>query len=125
MIIGIGTDIVLVERIAASLQRGGDRFARRILTETEFADFSARQQPAAFLAKRFAVKEAAAKALGTGIGRGISFQDFEVSHDAMGRPLLHLSGGAAARLQLLGGNSAHLSLADEKDCALAFVVLEG
>ena len=123
MIIGIGTDIVQVSRIQQSLDRLGDAFARRVLTDSELATFKISRQPAAFLAKRFAAKEAAAKALGTGIGK-VAFQHLEVSNDALGAPKLKFY-GYARELQLLKAiNHLHLSLSDEKDNAVAFVVLE-
>ena len=123
MIVGIGTDIVQVSRIQQSLDRLGDAFAHRILTENELEIFKASNQPAAFLAKRFAAKEAAAKALGTGIGK-VSFQHLEVSNDALGAPKLKFY-GYAHELQLMKAiNHLHLSLSDEKDNAVAFVVLE-
>ena len=123
MIVGIGTDIVRIERIQQSLDRLGDAFARRILTETELQLFHNSKQPAAFLAKRFAAKEAAAKALGTGIGK-VSFQHLEVSNDVLGAPKLTFSGYALALQQHKGIESLHISLSDEKDNAIAFVVLE-
>jgi len=79
MTIAIGTDIVEIQRIASALERQGDKFVQRILTESEIAEYQARGNSVAFLAKRFAAKEAIAKALGTGIGRGISFQHMIVS----------------------------------------------
>ncbi|OED41107.1 holo-ACP synthase [Endozoicomonas sp. (ex Bugula neritina AB1)] len=123
MIVGIGTDIVQIERISASLEKLGDGFAKRILTETEFEIFRRSPQPAAFLAKRFAVKEAASKALGTGIGK-VSFQHLEVSNNALGAPVLTFSGYAAQLQKQRGITQLHLSISDEKDSAIAFVVLE-
>lgn len=124
MIVGIGTDIVEIKRVRDSLARGGERFAQRILTPSEFSVFSTHHHPEVFLAKRFAAKEAAAKALGTGIGRGVSFQHIEIIHDEMGRPLLQLCDGALARLAVLGGRHTHISISDEQLYATAFVVLE-
>lgn len=123
MVKAIGTDIVATARIEAALERSGRKFAQRILTELEMAQFDVASQPAAFLAKRFAAKEAAAKALGTGIGRGISWQQMRIEHDEMGAPLLILSGAAAQRQADLGSQKTHISIADELDQALAFVVL--
>lgn len=122
MIRGIGTDLVLVARIEAVLQRQGARFARRILTEAEFQRFAAHRQPARFLAKRFAAKEAILKALGTGLAGGLSWQHMQVDNDAAGAPLVSLSGVAAQRLQEGGGGRMLLSLSDEREQALAFVV---
>lgn len=123
MVKAIGTDIVATARIAAALERTGRKFAQRILTEFEMIQFDEASNPAAFLAKRFAAKEAAAKALGTGIGRGISWQQIHIEHDKLGAPLLVLSGAAARRQADLGSQTAHISIADELDQALAFVVL--
>ena len=130
MIVGLGTDIVEIARIEERIPAAGDeallscRLAKRVLTETEFALFVGSTQPGRYLAKRFAAKEAAAKALGTGIGRGVSFQHIEVSNNANGAPLVTFSDGAAERLAYLGGARAHLSIADEKHYATATVILE-
>lgn len=94
MIYGIGTDIVRVERMAANLQRFGDRFAHRILTKAEQADFAHSAKPAHFLARRFAAKEAAAKALGLGISEGLSFRQIGIGHDERGKPRLEYTGRA-------------------------------
>ena len=123
MIIGIGTDIVNINRIAESLERTGERLARRILTDAEFTIFQEKHNSAAFLAKRFAAKEAAVKALGTGIGR-VSWQDLHVSNNDQGAPLLTASGNAAEIMLERGATHLHLSLSDEEDVALAFVILE-
>lgn len=123
MVTAIGTDIVATARIEAALERTGRKFAQRILTEFEMTQFDAASNQAAFLAKRFAAKEATAKALGTGIGRGISWQQMHVEHDDMGAPLMILAGAAAQRQADLGSQKIHLSIADELDQALAFVVL--
>ena len=125
MICGIGTDIVAVERIEAALERHGVRLARRVLTEAEHAAFERAGGTAAFLARRFAAKEAAAKALGTGFSNGVTLRDLEVSHDGWGKPELTLHRGAAARAQALQACRAELSLSDERAYALAFVVLVG
>ena len=84
-ILGLGSDIVEIERIAGVIERSGDR-ARRVLSEAEWQQYQAHQQPVRFLAKRFAVKEAAAKAFGTGIRGGLAFNQFEVYNDALGKP---------------------------------------
>ncbi len=123
MIHGIGTDIVEVARMQRNLQRFGERFARRLLTEGEWADFQRSPRPAPFLAKRFAAKEAAAKAMGTGFRDGLSLRHIGVTHDALGRPELAFSGVAAELRQRLNIGLAHLSLADERDYAVAFVTL--
>ncbi|MBQ0799151.1 MAG: holo-ACP synthase [Porticoccaceae bacterium] len=122
MIIGIGTDLVRIERIEQAMARSGDCLAKRILRPEELAIYQDSRQPAHYLAKRFAAKEAASKALGTGIGK-VSWQDFLISNDEHGAPVLTLSGAAYTLLEAQGGNGALLSLSDERDHALAFVVL--
>jgi len=122
-VIGIGTDILEIKRIDEVLSRLGDRFVRRILTEQEQAEYRDSGQPARLLAKRFAAKEAIAKALGTGIGRGVSWQDMQVEHNDSGAPLVRLSGGALEVVQRRGGSRVELSLADEQDYVVAFAVL--
>lgn len=89
-ILGLGTDIVEIARIDAVIARSGDRLARRVLSDFEWAIWEQHQQPVRFLAKRFAVKEAAAKALGTGIRNGLAFNQFEVYNDELGKPKLRL-----------------------------------
>ncbi len=123
MIFGVGTDIVRVARIAGSLERHGARFAERILTEAELAEFAQAARPAPFLAKRFAAKEAAAKALGTGFSGGLSLRHIGVVHDARGRPGLVFTGEAARLAEALGIGEMHLSLSDEQEFAIAFVTL--
>jgi len=122
MIRGIGTDLVLVSRIDAVLERQGERFARRILTPAEFQRFASHRQPARFLAKRFAAKEAILKALGTGLANGLSWQHMQIDNDAAGAPLVRLTAVAALRLQEGGGGRMLLSLSDEREQALAFAV---
>ncbi len=130
MIVGLGTDIVEIARIEERIPAAGDeallscRLAKRILTEAELSIFVSSSQPGRYLAKRFAAKEAAAKALGTGIGRGVSFQHIEISNNANGAPLIAFTDGAAARLEEIGGKHAHLSIADEQRYATATVILE-
>ena len=123
MTIAIGTDIIEIKRIADALERQGDKFVQRILTESEIAEYRGRGNSVAFLAKRFASKEAIAKALGTGIGRGISFQHMVISNNAEGAPLAELHENALERLKQLGGNKVLLSLSDEKNYALAYVAI--
>ena len=124
MITGIGTDLVTVSRVARSHERFGERFARRILHAVEFEAYRRSREPARFLAKRFAVKEAAVKALGTGERDGVLLRDFHVEHDALGKPLLGVSGEAARRCRQAGVTVRHVSLSDEGDQVIAFVVLE-
>lgn len=124
MIYGIGTDIVEVGRIQSSLDQFGDTFAKRILAEAEWEEYIASQIKARFLAKRFAAKEAFAKAIGTGIRGEVSFQNIAVTHDALGRPLLQLSTALQGYLKQHHIYQSHISISDEKNLALAYVVLE-
>ena len=123
-ILGLGTDIVEIARIEAVIARSGDRLARRVLSDNEWAIWAQHQQPVRFLAKRFAVKEAAAKALGTGIRNGLAFNQFEVYNDELGKPKLRLWGEAKNLAERLGVRSIHVTLADERHYACATVILE-
>ena len=123
MIIGIGTDLIKLSRIEDSLARFGDKFARRILAPIEFEAYQDHKNPHLLLAKRFAVKEAAGKALGTGIGQGVSWHDIFIQHTDIGAPILHLSGKAAEHAANLGVTTQHVSISDEVGLAMAFVVL--
>lgn len=125
MIIGIGTDLVKIERLNSSLEKLGDKFAKRILSPQEFSEYSESSFPVNYIAKRFAAKEATGKALGTGIGQGVSWQHIVIEHDDIGAPLLKLHGRAAELAGLKGVKSTHISITDEKDYAIAFVVLSG
>ena len=122
MIIGIGTDIVEIDRIDGVLSRRGASFVRRILTPAEREQFYSKKDQTRYLAKRFAAKEAAAKALGTGFRQGVSWQDFEVYSDKMGKPGLLLRGKAQSMMQEKGLRESHLSISDERDYAIAFVI---
>lgn len=124
-IVGIGTDIVEIERIKRLLERNSERFIERILHPHEIGAFKTSGNPAAWLAKRFATKEAVAKALGTGIGKDASFFEIETSHSDLGKPQLHLHGTALARAERLGVIDIQISLADEREYAVAFVILIG
>ena len=123
-IIGLGTDIAEIERVEKALARSGDAFAKRILTEQELEKFSSVKQQGRFLAKRFAVKEAASKALGTGIAQGVTFQDFTISNDELGAPILKLSNKALELAEKKNVTSVHLSISDERHYAVATVILE-
>ena len=116
-ILGLGTDIVEIARIEAVIARSGDRLARRVLSDNEWAIWEAHQQPVRFLAKRFAVKEAAAKAFGTGIRNGLAFNQFEVFS-------LRLWGEAQKLAEKLGVNHMHVTIADERHYASATVIIE-
>lgn len=124
MIFGIGADIVEVGRMEQNLARYGTRFAKRILTDREYGEFMQSKHPAHFLAKRFAAKEAAAKALGTGFRRGLTLRQIGVTHDDLGRPMLEFDREAEAYRRRCGVSACHLSLSDERRYALAFVTLE-
>jgi holo-[acyl-carrier protein] synthase len=121
---GVGTDIVRVARIEETVQRYGERFAQRILAASELEDYRLSRSPVAFLAKRFAAKEAAVKALGTGFAQGVGLRDIAVGREPGGRPTLICTGRAAELCQSYGITAAHLSLADEAEYAVAFVVME-
>ncbi|MCB9988235.1 MAG: holo-ACP synthase [Rhodospirillales bacterium] len=130
MIIGIGSDLTGIQRIGADIDRHGDRFLHRVFTEAEIALSQSRSEDSrvATYAKRFAAKEACAKALGTGFRDGLILKDIEVTNDEWGRPLLSVTGEAAERLKALtppGKTAAiHVSLTDEGNHAQAFVVIE-
>ena len=120
---GIGTDIVDIRRIAKMSANAQLRLAKRILTPAEYQHYLTLKLPTPFLAKRWAGKEAAAKALGTGIAAGVSFQHFNIVSLPSGQPTLELSAQALNLAQVLGANSWHISLSDEAHYASAFVVL--
>lgn len=124
MIYGVGTDIINIERVAHILEKNKEGFVRRVLSEHEQALFANKGDSASYCAKRFAAKEAFAKALGTGIGKIDSFQDLTVRNNDEGKPYFIPS--EKLRLFLVNKNikHAHLSLSDEKYNAVAFVVLE-
>jgi holo-[acyl-carrier protein] synthase len=124
MIFGIGTDIVEVARIKASIKEFGDAFAQRILAESEFASYQSSNIKPRFLAKRFAAKEAFSKALGTGLRAPATLQNIAVSHDELGKPVLILAPELQALLQSKNISRTHISISDEKNLAAAFVVLE-
>lgn len=121
--IALGTDILEVARIEAVVGRLQERFVRRILSPPEQAEYQASGQPLRLLAKRFAAKEAIAKALGTGIGRGVSWQDIVITHDERGAPGVELHRGALEIARQRGGTRVLLSLADEREYVVAFAAL--
>ena len=128
MIVGVGSDICDIRRIERTLERHGQRFIDRCFTETERRRSDGRAGRAASYAKRFAAKEACAKALGTGLKRGMFWRDMGVVNLPSGQPTMRLTGGAAARLQAIlpPGTEAviHVTLTDEHPLAQAFVVIE-
>ena len=128
MIVGIGSDLCEIERIERTLARHGERFVARCFTETEQLKSDGRAARAASYAKRFAAKEACAKALGTGLRRGVFWRDMGVVNLPSGQPTMRLTGGAAERLKAIlpPGTEPfiHLTLTDERAFAQAFVVIE-
>ena len=128
MILGLGSDLSDIRRIQNSLERFGDRFRERVFTELERTRSDRKADAAASYAKRFAAKEACAKALGTGMRRGVFWRDMGVVNMRSGQPTMQLTGGALARLQEMTppGMKAviHLSLTDDHPYAQAFVIIE-
>lgn len=128
MIIGIGNDIIDIRRIEKTLERHGDRFVQRLYTQVEQAKSDRRHLRAASYAKRFAAKEACAKALGTGIARGVFWRDMGVVNLPGGKPTMALTGGAADRLKDLtpADHTAHihLTITDDFPTAQAIVMIE-
>lgn len=124
MIYGMGTDIVDLTRIDALWQRRGEVVAKRFLAPSEHKDFACVADKPRFLAKRFAAKEAFAKALGTGLRGSVCLGNIAIAHDAMGKPFFHYLPILEAWLESLGIGAVHLSLADEKKTIIAFVIAE-
>jgi holo-[acyl-carrier protein] synthase len=125
MILGIGTDVCSIPRVAEVLGRHGERFVRRILTPDERTRFERTRDKAGHLAKRFAAKEAFSKAIGTGIHAPFTWHCITVGRGPRGKPLIVPSTEMARHLETLGVTRAHISLTDDHDVAMAFVVLEG
>jgi holo-[acyl-carrier protein] synthase len=128
MILGVGTDLANIDRIAGVLERHGDRFRNRVFTEVEQRKAERRKDVAGTYAKRWAAKEACSKALGTGLRMGISWKDMAVSNLKTGQPVMTVTGWAAERLKDMTpeGHQAtiHVSLTDDHPWAQAFVVIE-
>jgi holo-[acyl-carrier protein] synthase len=128
MILGIGSDIIDIRRIEQTIARHGDRFLDRIFTDVERAKAERRKNRIDTYAKRFAAKEACAKALGTGMAQGVFWRDMGVVNLASGKPTMALTGGAAAQLDkiLPDGHRAaiHLTITDDFPLAQAFVIIE-
>lgn len=128
MILGIGSDLCDIDRIAKSLERFGERFTHRVFTEGERTKSDRRATRAASYARRFAAKEACSKALGTGLRAGVFWRDMEVVNLPGGAPTMRLTGGAAKRLKAMTpeGHEAfvHVSMTDDPPMAQAFVVIE-
>ena len=127
MIIGIGSDLIDIRRVEKSLERFGERFTHRCFTEIERRKSDGRKNRAASYAKRFAAKEACAKALGTGLRRGVFWRDMGVVNLSSGRPTLQLTGGAALQLERLTPSGFEpridLTLTDDFPLAQAFVII--
>ena len=124
MVLGLGTDLIETKRVEESIARFGDRFLERIFTAGEIAYCQRKKNAAESFAARFAAKEAGAKALGTGISRGVTWKEFEVRREASGRPTLHMSGRAAELAEAIGVKKVQLSLTHSRELALAVVVAE-
>ncbi len=125
MVLGVGTDLMETKRIEVSIDRYGKRFLERVFTAGEIAYCLRKKKNAAeSFAARFAAKEAGAKALGTGISRGVTWKELEVRREANGRPTLHLSGRAAELAGIMGVRRMQLSLTHSRELAMAVVVAE-
>lgn len=128
MIVGIGSDLIDIRRIERSLDRFGERFTQRCFTEIERAKSDRRKLRAASYAKRFAAKEACAKALGTGLTKGVFWRDMGVINLPGGKPTMQLTGGAANRLEKMMPSehqpTIHLTITDDFPWAQAFVIIE-
>ena len=124
MVVGLGTDLAEISRVARSIERFGQRFLERVYTPGEIEYCMRKKGFAESFAARFAAKEAGAKALGTGISRGVSWQEFEVRRAPSGKPSLHLSGRAAQLAAELGMVRMALSLTHSREFAMAVVIME-
>jgi holo-[acyl-carrier protein] synthase len=124
MIYGIGTDIVSYARIQSLYEKYGQRAAEHLLSEAELGEYAKTADPPRFLMKRFAAKEAFAKAMGTGLRAKVTLRRITVTHDELGKPLLSFDEALANYVANMGVTRHHLSISDERDHAVAFVVLE-
>lgn len=128
MIIGLGSDLCDIRRVHETLERFGERFTHKVFTQLERDRSDRRKQRAASYAKRFAAKEACAKALGTGLRQGVFWRDMGVANLPSGAPTLELTGGALARLQAITPDGCtakiHLTITDDNPYAQAFVIIE-
>jgi holo-[acyl-carrier protein] synthase len=124
MIYGIGVDLVEIARLEQGLARYGEHYADRILAPAEHADFFSSSEPARFLAKRFAAKEAFAKAAGTGLRHPVSLRNIAIRHTSLGQPCFKFSDEITTWLAKENIVSHHLSISDEREHVIAFVVLE-
>ena len=124
MVVGIGTDLAEISRVARSIERFGERFLQRVYTPGEIAYCQSKKNFAESYAARFAAKEAGAKALGTGISHGVSWQEFEVLRARSGKPSMVLHGRARELADRLGVTGIALSITHSRDTAMAVVLLE-
>ncbi len=124
MVLGLGTDLIETRRVQESIDRFGQRFLERVFTPSEIAYCMRKKNAAESFAARFAAKEAGAKALGTGITRGVSWKEFEVQREPGGRPVLHLGGRAGELAEVMGVRRVQLSLTHSRELAMAVVVVE-
>jgi holo-[acyl-carrier protein] synthase len=124
MIIGIGVDIAEIARVDRLHEKFGERFAQRILTADELIEYRRRKNSSAFLAMRFAAKEAVAKACGTGIGDELGFHSMQIDNDAQGKPVLRFLEAANPLVKRLQIRNSLISLSDEKHYVVAMAVLE-
>jgi holo-[acyl-carrier protein] synthase len=124
VIYGIGTDIIAIPRIERVLNQYGRRFAERILAPQELIEFDKQKIKPRFLAKRFAAKEAFSKAMGTGIRKPVTWCYIAVGHDRRGKPVIEPHPDLLSRMGELGIVGSHVSITDERDNAVAFVILE-
>lgn len=124
MIYGIGVDLAQISRIERAYERFGQRFANKILGESELRDFQSTKRPVRFLAMRFAAKEATSKAFGTGFKQGVAPRQIEVAHNAAGKPSLVFSGQVKKLAAENNIVASHVSLTDEDDFAVAYVIIE-
>lgn len=124
MIYGIGIDIIEINRIKKIVLRSGNKLAKRILSEFELKEYLNEKYPISFLSKRFAVKEAASKAFGIGINKGVKFNQFEIFNDDLGKPKLNLISDAAWLAKKISLKKTHVTLSDTQMYACAIVILE-
>jgi holo-[acyl-carrier protein] synthase len=124
MVLGLGTDLIEIERIQVSMDRFGERFLERVFTAGEIAYCMRKRQSAESFAARFAAKEAGAKALGTGISRGVSWKEIEVRREMGQRPTLHFSGRAGELAKAMGVRRVQLTLSHSRTVAIAVAVVE-
>lgn len=124
MVVGLGSDLIEIVRIAHSIERFGTRFLSRVFTPEEIAYCQSKRNAAESFAARFAAKEAGAKALGTGISHGISWPEIEVRREPSGKPTLYWTGRARELTMKLGVRTSSLTLTHSRDVAMAVVVLE-